>query len=845
MLVTPASSLSLTLRQHSSTAQWQQQQQQQQQQSNGVDNDTIELLRIEDHIDQLSEIPLADVRNFCIIAHVDHGKSSLASRILEYTGNLGTEKQTLALRMGSASGRRMKDGHNNDDDDDGHVNYGEDLERQDGNTTTTLSSASEITMTSKTTTTNQEDDNNDEGEKEEIFILDTLAVERERGITVKATCASMLYKHTSSSTNDKGWILLQMVDTPGHVDFGMEVSKSLDSVEGAILLFDSARGIQAQTLSVYDKACRIGKQRDFIANVRNNSSSGKSGVGDGENIGGNDDQEGMRRNGGMGGIRILPALTKVDMPSARPLEVALAVSDLMGFDPDDILKTSARSRIGIKKILDTICTKVHPPAPLHDDDGVILRAKVIDSWFETKRGVIALVRVLSGTMSENDRIQIIEPESYEQIIANKERQGKEDEEGGDDGAEVNLNRHTVRKDTYSVQEVGMMMPHRIRTGMLTRGQMGYVIAGLRDPRDARPGAILSLQKHLPAIIGKDMVLPPSVSMGSHSVLYASVHPLEGDGFDELFAAVNRLALSDAGLEIQQTAGSSSGSGGGPFLGPGLRVGFQGLLHVEVFRQRLEDEFDLEAIVTPPKVPYVIQYLPSKNLHRAADLPTEEVIEDLIMWPEQGQRFKVLEPMVGIRVLAPMEYAGSIMDLIKRKRGTKLETKPVDEHTWQITSDMPWAEVVTDFHDELKSLSTGYASFDVSEANPSQQESNLCKVDIMLNSEVVDPLSFVCHVDVARTQARVVCEKLQEVLPRQQFVTVIQAKADGKIIASERIKAYRKDVLTKSGKTVGGGDVTRKKKLLEKQKQGKKRQQSTGKVTLSQEAFRAVISRNGS
>ena len=793
------------------------------------------------------------MRNFCIIAHVDHGKSSLASRILEYTGNLGKEKQALALRMGTSSGR--KDGRNNSNnnvDDDLQVNYGEDLERMDGNTTTTLSSASEITMTTTTKNQNDDNNNNDEGEKEEIFILDTLAVERERGITVKATCASMLYKHTSSSTNEKGWILLQMVDTPGHVDFGMEVSKSLDSVEGAILLFDSARGIQAQTLSVYDKACRIGKQRDLIANVRSNS-SGRSGVG-GETNGGkngcgnedeDNDQEGMRRNGGMGGIRILPALTKVDMPSARPLEVALAVSDLMGFDPDDILKTSARSRIGIKKILDTICTKVHPPAPLHDDDGVILRAKVIDSWFETKRGVIALVRVLSGTMSENDRIQIIEPESYEQIIAIKERQGKDEEEGGDDGAEVNLNRHTVRKDAYSVQEVGMMMPHRIRTGMLTRGQMGYVIAGLRDPRDARPGAILSLQKHIPAIIGKDMVLPPSVSMGSHSVLYASVHPLEGDGFDELFAAVNRLALSDAGLEIQQTAGSSSGSGGGPFLGPGLRVGFQGLLHVEVFRQRLEDEFDLEAIVTPPKVPYVIQYLPSKNLHRAADLPTEEVIEDLISWPEQGQRFKVLEPMVGIRVLAPMEYAGSIMDLIKRKRGTKLETKPVDEQTWQITSDMPWAEVVTDFHDELKSLSTGYASFDVSEANPSQQESNLCKVDIMLNSEVVDPLSFVCHVDVARTQARVVCEKLQEVLPRQQFVTVIQAKADGKIIASERIKAYRKDVLTKSGKTVGGGDVTRKKKLLEKQKQGKKRQQSTGKVTLSQEAFRAVISRNGS
>jgi GTP-binding protein LepA len=356
-----------------------------------------------------------------------------------------------------------------------------------------------------------------------------------------------------------------------------------------------------------------------------------------------------------------------------------------------------------------------------------------------------------------------------------------------------------------------------------------------------PGAILSLQKHIPTIIGNGMVLPPSVSMGQHSVLYASVHPMEGDGFDELFAAVSRLALSDAGLEIQQTAGSSS-SGGGPFLGPGLRVGFQGLLHVEVFRQRLEDEFDLEAIVTPPKVPYTIRYLPSKNFYRSPDLPMEETIEDLIDWPDQGQRFKVFEPMVDVRVLGPMEFAGNIMELIKRKRGAKLETKPIDERTWQITSVMPWAEVVTDFHDELKSISTGYASFDVSESDPPQQESNLCKVDIMLNSEVVDPLSFVCHVDAARAQSRVVCEKLQELLPRQQFVTVIQAKAEGKIIASERIKAYRKDVLTKSGKTVGGGDVTRKKKLLEKQKRGKKRQQSTGKVTLSQEAFRAVISR---
>lgn len=376
--------------------------------------------------------------------------------------------------------------------------------------------------------------------------------------------------------------------------------------------------------------------------------------------------------------------------------------------------------------------------------------------------------------------------------------------------------------------------------------MGYIIAGMRDPREARPGAVLSLHKTIPTLIGNNMTLPPSVSMGQHSVLYASVHPMEGEGFDELFAAVSRLALSDAGLEISQTAGSSSGSGGGPFLGPGLRVGFQGLLHVEVFRQRLEDEFNLEAIVTPPKVPYTIKHLPSKNHHRSGDLPTEEVIEDLIDWPDQhkGARFKVLEPMVDVRVLTPMEYAGNVIELIKRKRGTKLDTTPIDELTWQIKSAMPWAEVVTDFHDELKSTSAGYASFDVSEAIPAHQESNLCKVDIMLNAEVVDPLSFVSHVDAARSQAKVVCEKLQAVLPRQNFVTVIQAKAEGKIIASERIRAYRKDVLTKAGKTVGGGDISRKKKLLEKQKKGKKRMQVTGKVQLSQAAFRAVISRSG-
>jgi len=736
-----------------------------------------ELVSINDHIDELHSIPLEDVRNFCIIAHVDHGKSSLASRLLEYTGNLSKERQAAAWRFGA--------GQQTDP-----------AEEDDGGAPRGASFGRDTDPSSKDT-------------KEEITLLDTLSVERERGITVKASAASMLYRHPAA-TNPEGWILLNMVDTPGHADFGMEVSKSLDSVEGAVLLFDAAQGVQAQTLSVHDKARSIGRLRGEISAP------------------GGDDEERTDSTTGerVGGIQILPALTKIDMPAARPLEVALAVSDLLGFDPDCILETSARTRIGITELLDTICKRIPPPERLADDaDGSpVLRAKVIDSWFETKRGVIALVRVLSGSLSEGDRISIVEPASYEQVA------------NGDGDA------HKVGKDSFSVQEIGIVLPHRIRTGKLCRGQMGYVIAGLRDPREARPGFVLSLQKSIPLLVGNRMELPPSVSGLRSSVLYASVHPMDGDGFDELLAAVSRLALSDAGLEITQTAGSSSG-GGGPFLGPGLRVGFQGLLHVEVFRQRLLDDFDIEAIVTPPKVPYTIKYLPSKKNNRPAGLPSEVVIEDLIEWPEFGHRIKVLEPVVDVRVLAPMEYAGAVMELMKRKRGTKMETRPIDENTWMFEANMPWADVVTDFHDELKSSSAGFASFDVSESNPPLQEADLCKVDIMLNGEVVDPLAFVCHVDVARSQARIVCEKLQSVLPRQQFVTVIQAKAGNKVIASERIRAYRKDVLTKSGKTVGGGDITRKKKLLEKQKKGKKRLAATGKVTLSQEAFNSVISRS--
>ena len=683
----------------------------------------------------LGDIPLSDVRNFCFIAHVDHGKSSLASRVLELTGNLGSGGQ------------------------------GGDGTSCDGDPAASAATAEQGSVSA------------DASEKEQIGILDTLAVEKERGITVKATAASMLYRHPSA-VGPTGCLLLNMVDTPGHADFGSEVSRSLSAVDGAVLLFDAAQGVQAQTLSVHEKATALG-------------------------------------------VKIIPALTKTDLPSARPLDVALAVSDLFGFDPDGVLLTSARSRLGISDVLEAVCSTVSAPAALSDDDGTTLRAKVVDSWFEPLRGVICLVKVLSGKIIEGDRISVAEPSRGE---------------GEGDAPRVG-------REHYSVQDIGIVLPRRVRTGSLDRGQMGYVIVGLRDPRQARPGSILVLQKDMPAVAEMILPFPPEAAASTQSALYASVHPIEGDGFDEISASVDRLALNDTGLEVHRMAGSSN-SEGGPFLGPGLRVGFQGLLHVEVFRQRLLDEFGLEAIVTPPKVPYTIKYLASQKHKRAEDAPKEVVVEDLSQWPSHGQRFKVFEPIVDVRIMAPMDYAGNIMDLIKRRRGIKIQPKPIDEHTWLFTASIPWGEVVTDFYDELKTTSAGYASFDSQESEIPHLEADLAKIDILLNGDVVGPLSFVSHKDNVQREARKVCKKLQDALPRQHFVTVIQAKSQGRIVSSERIRAYRKDVLSiGGGKSVGGGDISRKKKLLEKQKKGKKRQQSSGKVQLSQEAFNSVISRS--
>lgn len=483
------------------------------------------LVSILEDQDLLPKIPLEDVRNFCFIAHVDHGKSSLSSRLLELTGNLGQEEQVAAWKI---SQKQQTSG--------------------DGEFSTDYADGAEDAIANSS--------------KERINLLDTLAVEQQRGITVKASTATMLYRHPSA-VGPTGTLLINMYDTPGHSDFGREVSRSLSFVQGAVLLLDATQGIQAQTWSVYEKVKALSNPP-----------------------------------------KLLIALTKVDLPSARPIHVSLTVSEWLHWeDPDDIIFTSSRHRIGVKDVLDAVCQLVPPPTALADDtneDGEtsILRAQVVDSWYDS-RGVNCLVQIVAGQLTEGDRISIVGGNSQQQ------------------------------HQSFPVQEVGIVLPRTHRTGQLGRGQMGYVRFGLRDPRQAMPGTVLIWNSHVGK---KDLILPVlDVDSITKSALYASVHPADVDSFEDLCDAVDRLALNDTGLEVSRTSSVGSESGG-PFLGPGLRVGFQGLLHVEVFRQRLQDEFNIDAVVTPPKVPYTITWMAGKN--NSLNENITKVIEDLAEWVSQ-------------------------------------------------------------------------------------------------------------------------------------------------------------------------------------------------------------------
>jgi elongation factor 4 len=617
-------------------------------------------------IDAVGQVPIERIRNFCIIAHIDHGKSTLADRILELTGNI--------------------------------------------------------------------DKNNTNAQ-----ILDSLKVEQERGITVKAQTASMLY------TDDENLevYLLNLIDTPGHVDFSFEVSRSIAACQGALLLVDSTQGVQAQTLANY----RIAKAA---------------------------------------GLHIIPVLTKLDLPHSDPAMAIEQIEAAFQMKEEDVLWTSAKTGEGVDDILATIVTTVPSPiqtvASVDDLDGR-LRAVVVDSWHNKYRGVVVLVSMIDGEMKIGDKIGMAS---------------------------------TGKK--YEVLEVGLLSPIPMPTASLKAGHVGYFIAGVKNPKDVITGDTIVTD----AVLKSSTYHLVKKVKPSKPMLYASVYPTDGSEFENLSKSLDRLLLNDASVSVSlETSGA---------LGQGFRCGFLGKLHMEVFFQRLQDEYESDVISTAPMVPFeaVLKNGKTVLVEKPSDLP------------ERTKVLEYLEPMSLVTVVTPPEYIGVMMQTLQSHRGKQISMEHLDMATAVLKYQLPWQEVVIDLYDEIKNQSSGYASFDYEEGTP--VAADIVRVDLLLNGSAVDALSFVCHRSVAESRGRGVALRLKNVINRQQYEVVIQAAIGSKVVARERIAPFRKDVLIKSGKTVGGGDVTRKKKLLEKQKKGKARMKMVGNVELNQEAFMSVMKR---
>ncbi|CAM9574843.1 unnamed protein product [Scytosiphon promiscuus] len=645
--------------------------------------------------EMLSKFDPSLIRNFSIIAHIDHGKSTLADSLLVRTGTISAKDSKGSPQM-----------------------------------------------------------------------LDTLKVERDRGITVKAQTASMIHDGH----------LLNLIDTPGHVDFSYEVVRSLSACQGALLLVDATQGVQAQTLSTAKAAQAAG-------------------------------------------LKLVPVVTKIDLHHANVEDAILSVATTFDLDTDDVIPTSAKTGEGIDeaRVLAAIVERV-PPPPREVDPEAPLRARLVDSWFDTVRGVICLVEVVNGCLVEQDRI----------VPFHLKYGSSSDAAGGGGGA--------TSSETFSVQEVGLLTPAPTRTGALYPGQrsvfsrFSFLLAFLPS---VTPGMRSTRQATMGDTIIKAAASPPPSPLAiiepSKSMLFASVYPLDDGDFDSLLRAVERLALNDAAIEWEREQS--------PALGMGLRMGFLGVLHMEVFHQRLVDEFDTPVLLTTPTVPYQIQPSGGREPFTVINLSD---------WPDastkDGLKFKVLEPVVDATIITPSDCLGSMLTLLKSRRGRQISLKYMDNDRILLEYKLPWQEVVSDLHDQAKTVSSGYASFDYSTASP--EPADLVKVDISINGDSVDALSFVCHKDAAQRKGRDVAKRLKEVIDRQQFEVVVHARMGARPFAKERIAPYRKDVLVKSGKTVGGGDQSRKKKLLDKQKKGKARQKTVGRVQLGQEAFWAVLSGGG-
>ena len=591
------------------------------------------------------------IRNFSIIAHIDHGKSTLADRILEQT-------ESVALR---------------------------DMEDQ---------------------------------------LLDNMELERERGITIKAHAVTLLYK----ADDGKNYVF-NLIDTPGHVDFNYEVSRSLAACEGAVLVVDASQGIEAQTLA-----------NTYLAVDS--------------------------------GLEIIPVVNKIDLPSAEPARVKAEIEDVIGIPAEDAPEISAKAGINIHEVMERIVSDV--PAPSGNDENP-LQALIFDSYYDAYKGVIIYIRVKEGKVKTGDEIKLM-----------------------------------ATNAKFTVVELGYMRATSLEpVNELCAGEVGYIAAAIKSVQDAKVGDTVTLSKN-PA----DEPLPGYREV--QSMVFCGVYPADGAKYTDLRDALEKLKLNDASLSFEPETSVA--------LGFGFRCGFLGLLHMEIIQERLEREYNLDLITTAPSVIFRITKTDG----------TVEMIDNPTNYPDPGLISKAEEPMTNAHIYAPSEYVGNIMELCLDRRGIFKDMTYIDSDRVDIHYELPLAEIIYDFFDTLKSRTRGYASFDYELSD--YAESKLVKLDIMLNGEIVDALSFIIHADKAYSRARKMTEKLKEKIPRQLFEVPIQACIGGKIIARETVKAMRKDVLAKCY----GGDITRKKKLLEKQKEGKKRMRQLGSVEVPQEAFMAVL-----
>ena len=595
------------------------------------------------------------IRNFSIIAHIDHGKSTLADRLIQRCGGLA-ERQMQAQ------------------------------------------------------------------------VLDSMEIEKERGITIKAQTAALQYKAQDGQIYN-----LNLIDTPGHVDFSYEVSRSLSACEGALLVVDASQGVEAQTVANCYTALELG-------------------------------------------VEVLPVLNKMDLPNADPDNARAEIEDVIGIDATDAIPCSAKSGMGIDEILKAIVAKIPPPK---GDPVAPLRAMIIDSWFDPYVGVVMLVRVVDGRLLKGERFKMMAS-----------------------GA------------VYNADNIGVFTPANEPRTSLNAGEVGYIIAGIKELQAAKVGDTVTLEKKLPNNAGPATEALPGFKEIQPQV-FAGLYPTEASEYDQLRDALEKLKLNDASLQYEPEVSQA--------LGFGFRCGFLGLLHMEIVQERLEREFDQDLITTAPSVVYQVVRADGEVA----------MIENPSKMPDQGRLDEIREPIVTVHLYMPQDYVGPVMTLANQKRGVQMN---MAYHGRQVmlTYEMPLGEIVLDFFDKLKSVSRGYASMDYEFKE--YRASDVVKVDILLNGEKVDALSIIVHRSQSQYRGRAVVAKMREIISRQMFDVAIQAAIGGNVIARESIKALRKNVLAKCY----GGDVSRKRKLLEKQKAGKKRMKQIGSVEVPQEAFLAIL-----